>query len=138
VRDASVRQTPQVTLTVWVDRWQQQCCGQPWDVGTAVSWTVTDPDRDFLVPLFSDENRVVIDKAEEHHNPGLDGFPTVSGMIRSIRAVSVAYELNQDARVMYPVPGSATLTSLPSSESSPLDVPDFTGYIVELDIDALH
>ena len=138
VWDGPVRQTPHMSLTLWVDRWQQQCCGQPWGVGSAVSWTVTDPDEDHLVPLFSHENGVVIDEAEEHHDPGVDGFPTVCGIVRSIRAVSVAYELNPDARSMYPIPGSATLTSVSSSGSSPRDVPGFMGFIVELDVDARH
>ena len=47
----------------------------------------------------------------------------------------MSYELNEDARVMYPVPGSAILTSLPSSEPFSLDFPDFTGYVVELGLD---
>jgi len=58
---AHVRHTHRVTLIVWVDRWHQHCCGQPWDVGATVSWTLTEPDQDFLAPLFPDAAGVVIE-----------------------------------------------------------------------------
>ena len=37
-----------VGLTVWVDSWQMQCCGEPFRVGSQVTWTLGAADQDWL------------------------------------------------------------------------------------------
>lgn len=35
-------------MTVWVDFWQMQCCGEPFRTGDQVAWTVRATDPDWL------------------------------------------------------------------------------------------
>ena len=59
-------------LTVWVDNWQMQCCGEPFSVGQQVSWTLGDVDQDWLMAMLGADAQVSVDAAEEHHG-GLPG-----------------------------------------------------------------
>ncbi len=55
-------------LTVWMDAWQLQCCGQPFNVGSTIDWTLAAPsDREFLASVLGDDLAGTVTHHEEHH-----------------------------------------------------------------------
>ncbi len=121
-------------LVVWIDGWQQECCGDPWSIGSTVSWTLAEADDDYLAPLFPPESEVVVDRAEEHHGGLTEDAPSTSGIVVAIRGVQLRYEPSPgDPRTLYPVPGSAHLTPLTRSDGDELRWHGFAGYLVEIE-----
>jgi len=126
---------------VWIDRWQLQCCGEPFTVGEAVKWTaVAGADAEFLTVVLGAERAAQITHAEEHHAEHLP--PSIEGVVRSIEAVQCRFAPREGgARVLFPVPDSLVLTTLTradGSESEPgadakAGGASFVGYVVGLD-----
>jgi hypothetical protein len=79
---------------------------------------------------------VTVDRAEDHHGDLDDDAPTTSGTVVSIRGVQLRYEPVQGGhpRTLYPVPGSAVLTSLTRSNGDEFRWGGFAGYLVEIDV----
>jgi hypothetical protein len=42
-------------MTVWEEDWQMQCCGDPFSLGTSVTWTLDKADRDWLASVLGDD-----------------------------------------------------------------------------------
>jgi hypothetical protein len=128
------RHTGDVRLTVWVEGWQHECCGKPFGIGSTVSWTLAEPEREYIDPLFRPELAVEIDREEDRHGMLVDfDAPETVGTVTAIRAVRVRYARDpDDERVLYPVPGSAELTDLDRSNGVELRSRDFAGYLVEI------
>jgi hypothetical protein len=83
-------QTQHMGLTVWVDSWQMQCCGDPFSVGQQVSWTLSDADQDWLMTMLGADAQVTVDAAEEHG--GLpEETPRTTGIVSRIAAVHCRY-----------------------------------------------
>jgi Family of unknown function (DUF6578) len=61
------RQTQFVTMTLWVDAWQMQCCGEPFRLGSPVAWTVREADPDWLEAVLGAGAAPGVNGAEEHH-----------------------------------------------------------------------
>ena len=122
-------------VVVWVDRWQQECCGEAWGIGTLVRWTLADADQEYLAQLFAAESDLRVDYHEEHHGGLPDGAQTTSGVVVGIRGVQLEYAPlpGGDERTLYPVPASAQLTPLVSSDAPELLGEGFAGYLVEID-----
>jgi hypothetical protein len=123
---------------VFVEGWQQECCGKPFRVGSKVSWWLVAPDADrewFDIAL-----GVVIDADEEHHGDQPKGAPKQSGVVRSIRGVAVTLQPDPDARdlIFGAVAGSAVLTRLRRSDGREMRWMStdryFMGYLVELEL----
>lgn len=56
------------SLRVWVEAWQIQCCGDAFEVGSKVEWTLCEQsDRDWLTSVLGDEFAREITYSEEHH-----------------------------------------------------------------------
>src|SRR5437762_13794349 len=93
-----------------------QCCGQPFAIGSAVSWTVQDADHDWLVEVLGPQVAATIEAAEEHH--GGDTGRIVDGTVTSIAAVHCRYIPGADGnpKVLRAVAGSATLTKLDAAD----------------------
>lgn len=36
-----------VARTIWMDDWEMQCCGEPFEVGSRVTWTLVSANREF-------------------------------------------------------------------------------------------
>jgi len=119
---------------VWVDAWQQDCCGDHWAIGSSVSWTVEPPNREYLDPLFAPGAGVTIDWHEERHDESRAGLRTLAGTIVAIAGVDLDYEARDpdEPKMMYPVAGSARLAPLTKSEGDELRRDNFTGYVVTL------
>jgi uncharacterized protein DUF6578 len=66
-RNDSTRPSPAarlwpVIMTVWVDSWQMQCCGDPFRRGSKVAWTLRDADPDWFDVMLGP--RVITDMTE--------------------------------------------------------------------------
>jgi hypothetical protein len=122
-------------MTVWVDDWQQQCCGAPFSIGSVVTWTLRDGDQDHLHRLLAGQS-VTVNRSEEHHGGLPDDAPTTTGKVMGIRAVHVIGSLKPDGdgRTWETVPGSARLTKLQGSNGPEFSETGFAGYLVEIEV----
>ncbi|MBC6462935.1 hypothetical protein HKK72_34620 [Actinomadura sp. HBU206391] len=122
-------------MTVWVDAWQMQCCGETFTVGSEVSWTLRDVDSDWLTMVLGDA-AVTVDAAEEHHSGRSDEVPVTRAKVGHITAVHCRYapRPGDDSRTRYPVEGSATLTAMASADgwTPPCGDLEFVGCLVRL------
>jgi hypothetical protein len=110
-------------MTVWVDDWQMQCCGEPFSVGSRVTWTLREPNTDWLRTVLG--LPVQVDAAEEHHGGVPEDTPTTTGKVLSVAAVHCRYP---------PVPDFTEYTNLSTTDRRPEDRGDlrFVGYLVRL------
>lgn len=91
-------------MMIWVDGWQMQCCGERFSVGTRVTWTLREPDADWLGTVLGPD--VQVDAAEEHHGGVPEGAPKTTGKVRRIEAVHCGYARPPGAgRTLYPADG---------------------------------
>jgi hypothetical protein len=121
-------------MTVWVDAWQMQCCGEPFSIGSEVTWTLQPTtDRDFAATVLGDQLASTLTHDEEHHGGLPEDAPVTTGIVRSIRAASCAYSPTAGSSNLYPVAGSLVLTDKTSAgwESEPEGLM-FVAYVVEL------
>ena len=129
------RQTWHVSMTIWIDAWQLQCCGEPFLVGSPVTWTLRDADPDWLETVLGAEAARAVDAAEEHHGGVPEDTEPVSGTVTRISAVHCRYARQPgDPRALHAVRGSAVLTDLKSADGWTADRGEerFAGYIVQL------
>jgi hypothetical protein len=123
-------------MIVWVDGWQMQCCGEPFRLGTRVTWTLSADDSAWIKEMLGADTPRMIDAAEEHHGGIPENTAPTQGTVTRIEAVHFRYESRpgSDPRNHYPVPGSGTLTDLDSADGWTADRggEQFSGYIVQL------
>jgi hypothetical protein len=119
-----------MAMTVWVDRWQLDCCGEPFLIGSRVSWTLR-YDRDFtwLADVLGPEIAIDVDASEEHHGAAEDAVPT-KGTVSRITQVHCRYG-------PHPMPDSALLTTVTEARKWVRDHGDrqFAGFLVRLNQD---
>jgi hypothetical protein len=133
-----------VDAFVWVESWQQQCCGDDFRVGSAVQWQVrTNSDADEWVELLlGAEWSAKVRFTEDHHMDGADGVLT--GVVSKINVVTCERVLGEapqpgpSGQVMIPVPGSGWLRDVEVADLWEPEPPDldsgwsFDGWIVKL------
>jgi hypothetical protein len=56
-----------VDMTVSVEFWQMQCCGEPFRLGDRVAWTVRATDTDWLEVMLGTHAQPGVDAVEDHH-----------------------------------------------------------------------
>lgn len=115
---------------VWLDAWQQQCCGEPFAVGSRVGWTLRDiPRGRFFDDVAGAEIAQRITHAEEHHGAVPEDAPVVHGLVREIRAIHGRFVRERDW-----APGeSRIVTSADGSDE--VEGLSFNGYVVDLDVE---
>lgn len=122
-------------LTVWVDGWQMQCCGEPFAVGSQVSWRLGDADRDWLGAVLG-AMAAGVDAAEEHHGGLSEEVQETAARVSGISAVHCRYAPapGVDSKVLYPVRDSAVVTELTRADGWTPDRGDlrFAGDLVDL------
>jgi hypothetical protein len=76
----SARQDDPVDTVVWVDSWQQQCCGEGFSVGSAVRWAVNTMSEaaDWFATPFGEDSSVRIEYGENHHGDPNGRSPVLS------------------------------------------------------------
>ncbi|MFE7616476.1 DUF6578 domain-containing protein [Streptomyces sp. NPDC057496] len=106
-----------MTLTIWVDDWQMQCCGERFAPGDVVSWTLLEVDPEEYADVVGGERAAGIDFREEHHGEGEELAPT-SVEVVSIDEVHCRYEVPPGAtdRVNHPVPGTTVLVPVEAAD----------------------
>jgi hypothetical protein len=152
-----------VRTFVWVDSWQQQCCGDEFRVGSTVRWDVfpTKDEVGWVDSLLGPEWGARVGYWEDHHGGRDDrgDGEKLEGAVRSIHVVTCERELKTGVGrppggVWVPVPGSGRLRQVesadpwepePSNDDRPAgDSPQwledpppwwFEGWIVEVDAD---
>ncbi|MET9791433.1 DUF6578 domain-containing protein [Streptomyces canus] len=122
-----------MTLTIWVDDWQIQCCGQSFAPGDVVSWTLLEIDPEDYADVVGSKRADEIDFREEHHGQGEEHAPT-SVVVVSIAEVHCRYEVPPGAtdNVNHPVPGTTVLVPAKEADGWAKAKPDvrFAGYLV--------
>ncbi|WP_215448744.1 DUF6578 domain-containing protein [Streptomyces sp. ATCC 21386] len=122
-----------MTLTIWVDDWQIQCCGQSFAPGDVVSWTLLEVDPEDYADVVGSERADEIDFREEHHGQE-EGHAPTSVEVVSIAEVHCRYEVPPGAtdKVNYPVPGTTVLVPVKEADGWAKARPDvgFAGYLV--------
>jgi hypothetical protein len=122
-------------MTVWVEDWQMQCCGQPFAVGSTVSWTLRTTGCDGLAAVLGERVAQTVDAVEEHHGRVPENTPETKATVTSITAVHCRYAARAgNPRDVHPVPGSAVLSTARRADGY---VPKqcglrFIGYLVKL------
>lgn len=132
---------PVSTELIWVADWEMQCCGEPFAVGSRVTWRLSPCERDLLREFRGTEG----DQPAwyyDHHSEERSPRPAAQeGTVRSIRALWCAYR--QRGRVLTPIRGSAELRPIERATGWEDDHDDsgtghdglrFVGYLVELDL----
>lgn len=123
-----------VELSVWVEAWQMQCCGERFALGDEVSWTLREPGSEWLTAVLGADLAGRVAAAEEHHG-GLPGSaPVTVGTVASIQTVHCRYAPVPDGPALYPVAGSGVVSSVTSADGWTPDRDDlrFVGYLVQL------
>ncbi|WP_147252177.1 DUF6578 domain-containing protein [Blastococcus sp. TF02-9] len=131
---------------VWVDSWQQQCCGDDFRVGSHVKWQVrrTEPSADWVATLLGKEWGDKVCFAEEHHDNSADA--ELNGMVQSIQAVTCDRQLEKQSprlgsqKVWVPIPGSGQLRKVETAgltEETYDPSHTFDGWIVGVHVEQL-
>lgn len=130
---------PGAALLVGVVDWQQQCCGEPFSVGSLVSWTLTRTiDATWVADRAGPELGAEVAHVEDHHDLApTDVASVVRGRVARIRAVSCRFALDPsapDGRTDDAVPGTAVLDDLRDVDPwfEPLEPLQLAGFVVDL------
>ena len=132
-----------VAVTVWIDNWEWQCCGEPFEVGSNVLWGLVPASEQFKSELAKQLGEVAdrLTHCETHHDMDDEIRPIpIRGKVEGIYAVYWIRESQRDdPRVYESVPGTGVLESRetangwePEDETTSSRVRTFEGYIVEL------
>ncbi|MFF8649811.1 DUF6578 domain-containing protein [Streptomyces griseoluteus] len=122
-----------MTLTIWVDDWQMQCCGEDFAVGDVVSWTLLEADPADYADVVGEKRASGIGFREEHHGRAGECAAT-SVEVLSIDEVHCRYEISAGAadRMSLPVQDTAVLVPVDRADGWARSRPDvaFAGYLV--------
>ncbi|TRV81990.1 hypothetical protein FKN01_01515 [Streptomyces sp. 130] len=122
-----------MTLTIWVDDWQMQCCGEPFAPGDVVRWSLMEADAEDYVDLVGEERAGGIDYCEEHHGAE-EGCAPTSLEVLSVVEAHCRYGVPPGAtdRVNCPVPGTTVLVPVEAADGWAKARPGvrFAGYLV--------
>ncbi|MFF9427018.1 DUF6578 domain-containing protein [Streptomyces sp. NPDC014746] len=122
-----------MTLTIWVDDWQMQCCGASCVPGDVVSWVLLEVDPEDYADIVGSERPDGIDFCEERHGRDEGRAPT-SVEVVSIVEAHCRYGVPPGAtdRVNYPVPGTTVLVPVEKADGWAKARPgvSFAGYLV--------
>jgi hypothetical protein len=129
------------TRTVWVE--ELDCCGEPFALGSTVTWelhSVADGERRFLRAVFGDVIAARITDGYERHVQ-YEQTRDVVGIVRSIEAVSwQIHPLADDSPVtdalgLYALPGSLVIEARSAAKAfDRVGDRGCLGYIVDLDV----
>lgn len=113
-----------------------QCCGDPFSVGSAIEWTVSEEvDADFLASFLSAEDAERFTHAEEHHADEGTTLQPLKGVVRGIDAVFCSYTPRPAGRTLVPATGSGLMVRRESADGWETEERSlrFLGYGVDVD-----
>ncbi|MFJ8157098.1 DUF6578 domain-containing protein [Streptomyces sp. NPDC094468] len=119
-------------MTIWVDDWQIQCCGDSFTPGDVVSWRLLEVDSEDYADVIGTDRAAAIDFHEEHH--GYEDHASTLLQVLTVTEVHCRYEVPPEGttRVYQPVPGTTVLVPVEKAEGWAETQPDvqFVGYLV--------
>lgn len=127
-------------MVVWVDAWEMQCCGTPFEIGELVEWTVEDASgrRDWLTDLLGDELAAQVGYIERHHaeDPQRPRMRLVGRVARVRSAFRRYVDGPPGSQTLVAVPGSLTWQDPGRADGweDEVDGRLFCGYVVEVDL----
>ncbi|MEV5324447.1 DUF6578 domain-containing protein [Nonomuraea fastidiosa] len=124
-------------VNVWVVEWQMACCGDPFSVGSEVSWTLAPADRKWLTQALGEETAATIEWVEEHHDEPTPDYITVEGQVTGISQIYVRYEYALNERDPHPAGGVLVPVHSTHGVDRPSDLGrDFSciGWVATLDV----
>lgn len=108
---------------VWYADWQMECCGEPFELGDRVTWTVEEADdREWLPAALGPDHAVTVTHLEEHHAQDESRLLTLTGFVTKITGPGAP--TGRDTSVTTPVTrhrapsGSSTSTDPTTSRAS--------------------
>ena len=122
-------------MLVWVEGWQQQCCGEPFAVGGTVRWQLAGPGPGGLPvpPLAPAQPDLHVDAVEDHHGTRTV-TRVVTGRVDAVRALVVQLApVPGRPHSVAPVPASGRLRTVYRSDGAEVRDRGFMGYLVTLD-----
>jgi hypothetical protein len=54
-------------MTVYVENWQMDCCGEPFSAGSHVSWTLIQGHSTWIQTILGSDVGITVDAKEDHH-----------------------------------------------------------------------
>ncbi len=123
-----------VEITVWVDRADWNCCGEPFRRGSRVVWDLRrDVDAQWLAEALGPDAAVSVHAFHYLHGDTDVGIEPTSGTVGRIQAVHWRLDPRTGT-----VPGSGVLTDLVEAERGTPDQGDLTfeGFLVGLKEDS--
>lgn len=121
---------------LFLESWQHECCGDPFEVGDAVAWPVAPVEAEGLVPLLGAALGRQVHLSVERHG---DEVGTLGGTVRSVRAVFHRFEPvreHPDGTYRRGLPGSGQLRHVRRTrQGERLDDLEWAGYLVEVAVD---
>jgi len=128
-----------MVITVWIDSWQMQCCGEPFHLGSEVGWTLGTAHAERLAEILGSGRPM--DAAEEHHGGVPEDTEPTQGTVTGIagRPLPIRVGLWQELGNVLPGQGSGVLTEIESADGRTADRGDerFVGYLVQLDCEPI-
>ena len=94
-----------MTCSLWYDRWQMDCCGTPFALGSRVCWPVTVREH----PLLPEDLREQLGSwdydFDSHDNDPERPYYTLWGTVQKIRGVYIFYRQDEERRAWMPDSG---------------------------------
>ncbi|MGW3262798.1 DUF6578 domain-containing protein [Streptomyces sp. NPDC001056] len=122
-----------MTLKIWVDDWQIQCCGQSFAPGDVVSWNLLEVDPEDYADVVGSARAAEIDFREEHHGEEQQCAPA-SLEVLAVAEVHCRYAVppGSAADVHYPVRDTTVLVPVSEADGWAQGRPEvrFVGYLV--------
>ncbi|MEU5214690.1 DUF6578 domain-containing protein [Streptomyces sp. NPDC020807] len=119
-------------LTVWVDGWQMECCGESFAVGGVVSWTLLRADPEDYADVVGAEAARGIGFREEHHLGHEEGEAVSVEVVAIVEAHCAYAPRPGGGRTYEPVRGSHVLVPVRRAERWVEERPGsrFVGWLV--------
>ncbi|QHC16795.1 hypothetical protein GR131_15750 [Streptomyces sp. GF20] len=122
-----------MTVTIWIDSWQMECCGESFGPGEVVAWQLVEVGAEDHADVVGGRRAVEIDFREEHH--GGAGEEAVAAVkVVGVEEVHCRYEIppGSESDVRQPVPGTTEFVSVGRAEKWVGERPglEFCGYLV--------
>ncbi|MFI1655511.1 DUF6578 domain-containing protein [Streptomyces sp. NPDC020472] len=117
-------------MTVWVDDWQMQCCGEGFASGGVVPWDLVRVDPEDYADVVGERQAAATDFREEHHGQRPDR-EAVSLEVLTVVEVHCRHGA-APGMTAFPVPGTAVLVPVEEADGWAEARPGvrFAGYLV--------
>jgi hypothetical protein len=121
-----------VTIRVYYEAWQLECCGDPFQVGDEVSWRLVASDLPFDLRELVGSEVEEPQWTEEHHGDG-DGVAATRARVIGIQVLVCEHTIDPNTRWAERVPGTGRLIPVRYANGHDPGDGEFEGHVVDLD-----